>query len=249
MSQRPRIRVGAVDEPGDLRCRLAQVNGHCVTGDSDFHSDGNEFGVEAVVVHQRLTEVFSVRPISYEAPDLRLRSVENSVHDAGQSLRAIVVDKLANAPLCGKYGANLCVQVAEEVLGISDIRRHHLQQVVAGNIAIVDSQRRNPQTFMKYLACRRIVAAVRAAANVRVVRPVHRHERKFAVHKDRAYRRDVRQMRATEVWVVEQKHVPRRNAVPEVVEHRAPRDRERADMHGYALALGYQPALPVQNCS
>ena len=61
--------------------------------------------------------------------------------------------EFANSSLRGQHGTYLRVQIAKEVLRISDIRRHHVEQVVTWDVAIVDSQGRNTQTLVENLGC------------------------------------------------------------------------------------------------
>ena len=158
-----------------------------------------------------------------------------------------MVGELAYAPLSGQHGAYLRVQVAQEVLGIPDVGGHHLEQVVSRHVAVVNPERRDAQPLVEYLAGGRVVAAVRASAYVGVVRPVHSHERQVAVHEHGPDHREVGQVRAAEVGIVEEEHVARRDVVAEVVQNGASGYGERADVHGYALALRDEPALSVQD--
>ena len=84
-------------------------------------------------------------------------------------------------------------------------------------------------------------------ADVAVMGPVDREEKQGPVAEHRVDRRDVRQVAAAEVGVVQDEKVALVDVVAEVRAHRFDRGRQGADMHGDPLALRHELSRRVQD--
>ena len=241
------VGVGAVDEPGNLRGGLAQVDVHggAVYGYGGAYRD--HLGIEAVVVDERLALVHAVGPLGDELAHLPLGGVEYVRDDALERARFVDSQQLADAAGCDVDRPDLRVQVAQEVLGVAHVGREHLEEVAARLPTIVDAQGRDAQALVVDFAGGRVVAPVGRAADIAVVRPVDGVEEQLAVVEDGSNDGYVRQVAAAEVGVIEGEEVTRRNVVAEVVAHCRARYGQRADVHGDTFALRDELAVGVQD--
>src|SRR5438270_8113932 len=64
-----------------------------------------------------------------------------------------------------------CRQIAAEFTGVADIQSEQVEQIVAEPAAFVEPDWRNAQSLLPYLGRGRIVAAMRSAADVALMRP------------------------------------------------------------------------------
>src|SRR5207248_2948289 len=100
---------------------------------------------------------------------LLLRSVKDLVHRAHDRLRPVLVEERAQAALAGLRRADHGAQVAHEVVRVTDVRRDHLQHVVAQRARVVELERRDPEALLPDLGRARVVGAVGRAADVALV--------------------------------------------------------------------------------
>ena len=203
VSQRSGVGVGAVDEPLHLRAGFAEVYCHGVAGDGDPGTDGHELAVETVVIHQRLPVVHPVGPSGNELPDLPLGGRQDLGYHRHQPVGAVVREQRLDSLRRQRHGTYLCVEIAQEILRLPHIGRHHLEQVIPWYALVIKPQRRYAEALLEYLVGARVVTSVGASANVAVVRAVHSVKQKLSFVKNGPNYRDVRQMTAAEIGVVQ----------------------------------------------
>ena len=128
-------------------------------------------------------------------------------------------------------------EIAAEVAGMAHIEHDHLVDVLAPLALLVELQRRYADAFLVDLGGAGVVGPVRGAADVALVRAVDRPEDKTVVVEDRDERRQVRQMIAAPVGVVEQVDVTGADRALEKLMHRLGRERQSADVDRHMLGL------------
>ena len=198
-----------------------------------------------VVVEDRLAAVDAVGPGADARPRLPLRAVENLVHALGDDVGAVLVEQTTEAPRAQMRRPDRRPEIAEELARVPHVRRDHPEHVVARRAAVVQQERRHAEPFLPDLRGRGVVAAVRRAADVAVVRAVDRPEREAVAGEHRHEHGKVGQVVAAEIRIVQQVDVAGADAARERVEHGPDRPRERADVDRDVLGLRHEPARAV----
>ena len=92
--------------------------------------------------------------------------VDRGVHDPAPNSR----EKLRQPPLAEPRRADHRREVATEIAGIAGVGGEHVEQVVAQRAGLVEADGRDAQAFLPDLGGAGIVAAMRGAADVALVR-------------------------------------------------------------------------------
>ena len=159
--------------------------------------------------------------------------------------RAELGEQLPQPALADARRADHGREIAAEVAGMAHVEHDHLVDVLAPLALLVELQRRDADAFLVDLGGAGVVGAVRGAADVALVRAVDRPEGQAVAVEDRDEGRQVRQMVAAAVGVVEQVDVTRADRALEELVHRLGRERQSADMDRHMLGLRDQATLGV----
>ena len=135
-------------------------------------------------------------------------------------------------------------EIAAEIMGIADIERDHVEDVVAQTACLVELDRRNAQAFLPDLGRIGIIGAMRGAADVALMRADDGPEQPSGAVEHRHEGGDIRQMAAAVIGIVHQDDVARRDVL-EALLHRERGPGQRADMDRNVVGLRDQPALHV----
>jgi len=140
--------------------------------------------------------------------------------------------------------ANHRREIAAEVMGVADIERDHVEDVLAQSAGLVELDRRNTQAFLPDFGGIGIVRTMGGAADVALMRAGDGPEQPLATAKDRHEGGHVRQMAAAVIGIVHQDHVARRDVLEAFLDG-ACRPGQRADMDRDVIGLRDQPCLHV----
>ena len=198
-----------------------------------------------VVVEQGLAPVDAVLPLRDDRPGLALGAVEYRLDRRIGDGPAELGCERQQAPLADMRRADHCGEITAEVAGVAHIGRDHLEEVAAHLAAIAEPQRRDTNAFLPDVGRRSIVGAMRRSADVALMRPIDRPEAWPVALKHRRERRQVGQVVAAVIGVVEQKDIALVNVVAEEFGHRPRREGQRPDMDRHMLGLGDQPTVEV----
>src|SRR5882724_12379654 len=105
-------------------------------------------------------------------------------------------------------------EVAAKLSGVANVQRQQVEQIVAQPSRFVELDRRNTQSFLPDLGRAGIIAAMRGAADVALVRANDGPEQPPLAIENRHERGEIRQMTAAMIGVVEENNV----AWPDVLE-------------------------------
>ena len=159
--------------------------------------------------------------------------------------RTELPDQLGETTFADSGGADHRREIATEIAGVADVEHEHLVDVLAALALIVELERRNAQPFLPDFGRARIVGSVRGAADVALVGPVDRPEHVPATVEDRHKGREIRQMIATAVRVVEQVDITRPDLALEECADCAGGERQCADVDRHMFCLRDQAAIGV----
>src|SRR3977135_1570445 len=104
-------------------------------------------------------------------------------------------------------GADHRRQIAPELARIANIQSQQIEQIVARPPALVELDGRNAQSFLPDLGGRGIVAAIRRAADVALMRADDGPEQTPLTIKDRHEGGQIRQMAPAVIGIIEQNEV------------------------------------------
>ena len=211
----------------------------------DAGADMDVVGAVAIVVEKRLALVDAILPAGNDRPHQALGTVENGRDRRMRRRRAELGEQLSEPALADARRADHGREIAAEVAGMAHIEHDHLVDVLAPLALLVELQRRNADAFLVDLGGAGVVGAVRGAADVALVRAVDRPEGKTVVVEDRDEGREVRQMIAAPVGVVEQVDVTGADRAFEKLMHRLGRKRQSADVDRHMLRLRDQATLGI----
>ncbi len=175
---------------------------------------------------------------------LRLGGIEHRLDRGLDHRPAHLGEQLLHAPLAKMGRADHGGEIAAEIMGIADIERDHVEDIVAQPPLLVKFYGRNAQTFLPDLGRIRIVGAMRGTSDVALVRAHHRPEQPPRAVEHRHKGGHVGQMAAAMIGIVHQDHVARRNVL-EALLHRQRGPGQRADMDRDVVGLRDQPRLHV----
>ena len=211
----------------------------------DAGADVDVLELVAVVVEERLALVDAILPPGDDGAHLTLGAVEHGRDRRVRRLRAELGEQLPKPPLADTRRADHGREVAAEIARMAHVEHDHLVDVLAPPALLVEFQRRNADALLVDLGSAGVVGPVRGAADVALVRAVDRPEHQPVAVEDRHERRQVRQMVAAAVGIVQQVDVARPDAALEELVHRLGRERQRADMDRHMLGLGDQPSVRI----
>ena len=128
-----------------------------------------------------------------------------------------------------------------------DVGRHHVHDVVAQGARVIELERRDADALLPDLGRPRVVGAVSGPADVALVRAVDGPEGQAIAHEDGQEHRQVGQVIAAMVGIIEQEHVPGPDTPGEIVADGGDGPGEGPDMNGHVLGLGGEAALAVED--
>ena len=204
-----RVGVGGVDEARHLGVAVGEVDLEVAALLGDAGADVDVLGSVAIVVEERLALVDAVLPAGNDGAHLPLGTVEHGRDRRMRRRRAELGEQLAEPALADARRADHGREIAAEVAGMAHIEHDHLVDVLAPLALLVELQRRNADAFLEDLGRAGVVGSVRGAADVALVRAVDRPEHQPVAVEDGHERRQVRQMIAAPVGVVQQVDVAR----------------------------------------
>ena len=159
---------------------------------------------------------------------------------------AVAVEQRREAAFAGRQRRGLRLDVADALVGDADVRQDDRQDLVVDRAALVELDRRQPQTFLLDLGRVGREAARHHAAGVGPVAGVGEPAPRLAGAEERLHELHVHQVRAAEVRVVDDEDVARLERdlqALHALDHRLHRELHRADEHRQAeLALRDQLA-------
>ena len=100
-------------------------------------------------------------------------------------------------------------EITAEFAGVANVQRQQIEQIVAQLSSLVEFYRRNPQALLEDLGGRRIIGAMGGAADVALMGAHDGPEQAFAAVEHRHESREIRQMAAPVIGIVEQDDVAR----------------------------------------
>ena len=211
----------------------------------DARTDMDVLGVMAIVVEERLAFVDAILPARDDGADLPFGAVEHGLDRGMGGGRAELRQQLRQPALAEPGRAYHCREIAPEVAGMADVEHDQLVDVLAPHALVVEFQRRDAEAFLEDLGGGGVVGAVRGAADVALVRAVDRPEGKAVAVEHRHERRQVRQVIAAPIGIVEQVDIARTDRALEEIVHGPGRIRQRADVDRHMLGLRDQATLGV----
>ena len=137
-------------------------------------------------------------------------------------------------------------EVAAKFAGIADVERDQVEQILAELSGLIKFYRRDAQAFLIDLGGRRVVGAMGGAADVALMRAHDGPQQPLLAVEERHERRQIRQMAAAVIGIIEQDDVAGRDIL-ETLFHRQGRPGQRADMHRDVIGLRDQARIPVAN--
>ena len=177
-----RLAVGMrrVNEPGDLRIGLGEVDHHVAAALGDPGANDDIGLVEPIVVQHRLSEIHSIGPARDDLPSVAFSRIQHRIDRLCQSLRTDLLDDGGQPLLAQTRRTDLRGQIAAEIPGMTDIQRQHLQQVFAQHAVLGQSHRRQAQALVPDFRRGWIVRAMRRPADIGMMRSNHRpkHQRR-----------------------------------------------------------------------
>ena len=202
-------------------------------------------GAVAVVVEERLALVDAILPAGDDRPHLPLGAVEHG-RDGGMGRRgAELGEQLPQPPLADARRADHGREVAAEVARMAHVEHDHLVDVLAPLALLVEHQRRDADAFLEDLGGAGVVGAVRGAADVALMRAVDRPERQPVAVEHGDEGRQIGQVVAAAVGIVQQVDVAGAYPALEELVHGPGRERQRADVDRHVLGLGDQPPVGI----
>ena len=203
------VGVGGVDEAGDLRIGLGQVDGDVRPRDGDAGADDDVGFAEAVIVEHRFAGVLPVPPGGDGGADMAFGGVEHVLDRRRQRGAAEFLDHGGQALLAELDGADLGGEVAAEVSGVADVQRQHLQDVLAQDAVLREAHGREAQALVPDFRGGGVVGAMRRAADVGVMRAVDGPEHQGFAIEDGDEDREVWEVGTASVRVIQDIDVAR----------------------------------------
>ena len=185
------------------------------------------------------------RPLGDHGAGLALGTVEHRLDRGVGDPRSELVDQRLEPALAHPGRADHRRHVAPEIPGMTHVEHDHLVHVVAQSAPVVEPQRRDAQALLPDLGREGVVGAVGGAADVALVRAVDRPEREPVAVEHRNEGRQVRDVVASPIGIVQQEHVAGMDVIAEVVADRLRRPRQGADVDGDVLGLGDEAPVGV----
>ena len=216
---------------------VRQVDGQVAALLGDGGADMDVFDAVPVVIQDRLAVIDAVRPLRDHRTGLALRPVQHRLDRGmgggpaefpGQGQQAALTDM-------GRAGHRR--EVAPEIIGMAYIDHQHLQHVPPHSALRIQPQRRDADALLPDLGRRRIVGAMRRAADVGLVRPVDRPEHRRIAIEHRHEHRQIREVIAAVIRIIEQEHVAAMDIALEKFADRPRRPGQGTDMDRDMLGL------------
>ena len=132
-------------------------------------------------------------------------------------------------------------EVAAKLARVADVQRQQIEQVLARPAGLVEPDRRDAQPFLPDLGGAGIVGAMGGAADIAEMGADDGPEQALVAREYRHEDREIGQMAAAVIGIVEQKHVAGRDVLEAVLDHQR-RPGQRADMNREMIGLRDQPA-------
>ena len=233
--RRAHVGIGRVDEAGDLRVGVRQVDLEVAAPLGHLGADVHVLRAVAVVVEHRLAVVDAIRPARDHGAHLTLGAIQHGLDRGVRGRRAELLEQGGKAALADPGRADHRREVAAKLARVPHVQHDQVEHVLAQPARLVEPERRDPDALLPDLGGARVVGAVRGAADVALMRAVDRPERQPVAIEHRHERGQIRQVVAAVVGVVEQEHVARPDVAAKVVVHRTRRPRA-ARRHGSARA-------------
>ena len=139
-------------------------------------------------------------------------------------------------------------QIAAHIARKPRIGDDHTHQIFARQAPLAEQDGRHAQPFLPNLRRTRIIATMRGAADIRVMRAHDRPEHDAPFGKDWHNGCQVRQMRTAMIGVVQQVNVAFLYAIAKGIAHRLHGKGHGADMHGDVVRLSHQPRFGITKC-
>ncbi len=170
--------------------------------------------------------------------------IEQALDDPGESLGAVIVAQFGVAARADRRRRHLGPEVAQGFLGHADVGGNHLEDLLDQHALAVELHGRDDQPFLVDVARVGRHAARRAPADVDLMaqRAGERDIPPAVEHRPEDH--DVRMMGTTDVGMVEDHHIARRQG--EIRRHVARRIGQRALVRGHVIGLGDEPAGRVE---
>src|SRR5262245_27668965 len=242
------VGIGGVDEARHLRMAVTEVDAKVAAMLQDAGADRDIVGAVTVVVEECLALVAAILPGGDDGAHLPLRSVEHGRDGAMRDRRAELAEELPQAPFADACRADHRGQITAEIAGMAHIEYDHLVDVIAPATLLVKLEGRNAQAFLIDLGSAGVIGAVRGTADITLVRAVDRPEHQATIVKDRYKHREIGQVVATPVGIVEEIYIPWPNLLPEELMHGAGGEGQGADVDRHVLGLGDQASVGIAKC-
>ena len=210
----------------------------------NFCGDPDVAAAVTIVVQKRLAVENPVLPGRYHCAGLLLGGIENGFHRGLDDRRTEFRKQPRQPALPQMRRTDHRRQIAAKIAGVADIQSQQIEQVVAQLARFIEPDRRNAEALLPDFGGARVIAAMGRAADVALMRAHDGPVQAPVAIEDRHEGRQVGQMAAAMIGVVEQKDVTGAD-VPEPLLHGKRRPRQRADMHRDVIGLCDQAAAGV----
>jgi hypothetical protein len=234
---RAHVGVGRVDDPGALRIGLAEIDGEPVALLHDARADRDVAAALAVVVEHRRAAIGAVAPAADDRARAQLGGIEDRRGRARHHAAAELLERRLQPLRAEPHRAHHRGEVAAEVARVAHIGDQHVEEIVLLHAAPLHAQRRHANALLPDLGRGGVVAAMRGAADVALMRARQQPEGDAPAVEDRLDRGEVGQVAAAVIGVVEQEGVAGRHVRAEARDHRLRRPGHGADMHRNVVGL------------
>ena len=153
-----------------------------------------------------------------------------------------------NTPLAEMRRPQHRGEVAAKLAGVSDVQRQQIEQVLARPAGLVEPDRRDAQPFLPDLGGAGIVGAMGGAADIAVMGADDGPEQALVAGEYRHEDRQIGQMAAAMIGIVEQDDVAGLDVLEPLLDHQR-RPWQRADMNRQMIGLRDQAAAVSQIAS
>ena len=212
----------------------------------DLCGDPDVGAAMAVIVEKRFAMEDAVLPGRDHGAGLRFRRIEDRLDGGFDDRRAELPEQLCDPPLAEMRRAQHRGEVAAKLARVPHVQRQHVQHILARPAGFGQPDRRNPQPFLPDLGRTGVIGAMGGAADIALMGAHDGPEQALVAIEHRHEGREVGQMAATEIGIVEQEDVARLDVLEALLD-RQRRPWQRADMDRQMVGLRDQPRACVAN--
>ena len=225
--------------------RACEVETELAMAHRDGDRDANVVVGHTVAFQRVAGNAVNVAQLRHARQRTATRVLEQRVARGAQVVGALARSKCDPAVSARRTRRALRREITAPLVGRANVRQHQAHHVLDGNATSLDANRRHDDAFLKQFGRALRHAAGTQTTDVRVVRPHGGEGNDLAIDADGLDHREVRQVRAASVWIVEQEHVAR---LRRASHHGAHGLRHGAEVHRNVRGLGDHSSPRVEQC-